>query len=112
LVYFIDDFKEAVLIMTENEREENIKELIKAMEALPEEAQAAFCCVIANMKAVKEMCRNPGMTEEEIERRIEQAKAGGDYFSWSLLTLSLLYMEGEDEAEENETADEGALSGN
>ncbi len=54
--------------MMENNKEEYLAKIEEAIKKLPEKAQAAICWIINHYDFVEEMCKNPEMTNEEIEK--------------------------------------------
>lgn len=60
-------------------KEEKIEKLAGEIIKLPPEEQRAMNFMIKNFDIIKKMCENSGMTNEEINERMEKAKMSGDY---------------------------------
>lgn len=60
-------------------KEEKIEKLSGEIIKLPPEEQRAMNFMIKNFDIIKKMCENSGMTNEEINERMEKAKMSGDY---------------------------------
>ena len=78
--------------MTDEERENKAAELEKAIKKLPEEAQRAMIWAIDNMQIVKRLCMNSGMTRQELEKGIADARAEEDYMKLVLLSFARFYL--------------------
>ena len=63
----------------EKNKDEMLAELQRKIEELPEKAQQAMYWTITHFDFIKDMCGNPGMTNEEIEKYKKDAYAKGDY---------------------------------
>lgn len=60
-------------------KEGKIEKLAGEIIKLPPEEQRAMNFMIKNFDIIKKMCENSGMTNEEINERMEKAKMSGDY---------------------------------
>lgn len=69
----------------EKTKNESSDKIIKMMKELSEKEQDAIVWTIKNINFVKEMCENPGMTEEEIKKYKENAIEKEDYLMLILL---------------------------
>ena len=70
----------------EKNNEELFKEIIVNIEKLPPENQKAVAFIIENHDLLKKMCAKNDMPEEEIQKRLIQAKENNDYILLALLT--------------------------
>ena len=66
-------------------KEEKIEKLAGEIIKLPPEGQRAMDFMFKNFDIIKKMCENSGMTNEEINERMEKAKMSGDYILLGLL---------------------------
>ena len=77
-------------------KEENknlIDEMIEKMKELPPEGQSAMLFVIKNFDLIEKMCEKSDMTDEEIQKWTETAKAKKDHIMSALLTFAQVYKE-------------------
>ncbi len=74
-----------------DERLEKIEEAIKVIRELPEQAQQAIYWTIEHWDFVEQMCKNPGMTNEKIEKYKADARAKEDYITLALLCAAQEY---------------------
>ncbi len=70
-----------------------IDEMIEKMKELPPEGQSAMLFVIENFDLIKKMCEKSDMTDEEIQKWTEKAKAKDDYIMLALLTFAQVYKD-------------------
>ena len=75
----------------EKNNEEMFKEIIANIEKLPPENQKAVAFIIENYDLIKKMCEKNDMTEEEIQKRLIQAKETNDYILLALLTAAQVF---------------------
>lgn len=88
--------------MIENNKEEYLAKIEEAIKRLPEKAQAAICWIINHYDFAEEMCKNPEMTNEEIEKFKEDAKAKEDYIMLALLCAAQTYQNNGNETTKQE----------
>ncbi len=84
----------------EKNNDEMLGKIEEAIKELPEKAQQAIYWTIAHLDLVKEMCKNPKMTDEEIEKYKEDARAKEDYMMLVLLWAAQTYNNGDETAEQ------------
>lgn len=72
-------------------KEEKIEKLAGEIIKLPPEGQGAMDFMIKNFDIIKKMCENSGMTNEEINERMEKAKMSGDYILLGLLCATQVF---------------------
>lgn len=70
-----------------------ISKIIKKMRELPPEEQSAMFFVIENFDLLKKMCEKSDMTDEEIQKWTEKAKAKDDNIMLALVTFAQVYKE-------------------
>jgi len=87
--------------MMEKNMEYSVTKIEKAIKELPEKAQGVISWVIMHFGFVEELCKNPDMTNEEIEKHKECARAKEDYLTLALLCAMQTYNN--DETPEQET---------
>lgn len=75
----------------EKNRNEELAKLEKELKELPEKMQRAICWVIENFDFAAEMCREPNLTDEEIETYKEIAREKEDYIMLALLCMAEIY---------------------
>ena len=75
----------------EKNNEEMFKEIIANIEKLPPENQKAVAFIIENHDLIKKMCAKNDMPEEEIQKRLIQAKETNDYILLALLTAAQVF---------------------
>ena len=63
------------------------------MRELPPEEQSAMFFVIENFDLLKKMCEKSDMTDEEIQKWTEKAKAKDDNIMLALVTFAQVYKE-------------------
>ncbi|WP_027630696.1 hypothetical protein [Ruminiclostridium cellobioparum] len=88
--------------MMENSKNEYLVKIEEAIKELPNKAQNAIYWIITHFEFVEEMCKNPEMTNEEIEEYKEEAKAKEDYIMLALLCAAQTYKENSNETTEQE----------
>ena len=71
--------------------EELFKEIIANIKKLTPENQKAVAFIIENYDLIKKMCEKNDMTEEEIQKRLIQAKETNDYILLALLTAAQVF---------------------
>ena len=69
----------------EESMDKRLAALGEAIEELPEKAREAIGWIITHFDIVEEMCGNSEMTDEEIEKQKEDARAKEDYLMFALL---------------------------
>ena len=69
----------------EKNKDERSAKIEEAIKELPEKARQAMYGIIAHWDFVVEMCKNTKMTNEEIEKNKEYARAKEDYTMLALL---------------------------
>lgn len=75
----------------EKNTEELFKEIIANIEKLPPENQKAVAFIIENYDLIKKMYEKNDMPEEEIQKRLIQAKETNDYILLALLTAAQVF---------------------
>lgn len=75
----------------EKNTEELFKEIIANIEKLPPENQKAVAFIIENYDLIKKMYEKNDMPEEEIQKRLIQAKKTNDYILLALLTAAQVF---------------------
>ena len=75
----------------EKNNEEMFKEIIANIEKLPPENQKAVAFIIENYDLIKKMYEKNDMPEEEIQKRLIQAKETNDYILLALLTAAQMF---------------------
>ena len=75
----------------EKNNEELFKEIIVNIEKLPPENQKAVAFIIENHDLIKKMCAKNDMPEEEIQKRLIQARETNDYILLALLTAAQVF---------------------
>lgn len=75
----------------EKNNEEMFKEIIANIEKLPPENQKAVAFIIENYDLIKKMYEKNDMPEEEIQKRLIQAKETNDYILLALLTAAQVF---------------------
>ena len=77
-------------------------EIIEMIKEMPVREQSAIIWTIKNFKFVKNMCENPEMTEDEIQRFKKDAIAKEDYLMLSLLCAAETFKNSGSETEKQE----------
>ncbi len=72
-------------------KDEMIDEIITNIKKMPPENQKAVAFIIENYDLIKKMCEKNDMTEEEIQKRLIQAKETNDYILLALLTAAQVF---------------------
>lgn len=72
-------------------KDEMIDEIITNTKKMPPENQKAVAFIIENYDLIKKMCEKNDMTEEEIQKRLIQAKETNDYILPALLTAAQVF---------------------
>ena len=72
-------------------KDEMIDEIITSIKKMPPENQKATAFIIENYDLIKKMCEKNDMTEEEIQKRLIQAKETNDYILLALLTAAQVF---------------------
>ena len=72
-------------------KDEMIDEIITSIKKMPPENQKAVAFIIENYDLIKKMCEKNDMTEEEIQKRLIQAKETNDYILLALLTAAQVF---------------------
>ena len=75
----------------EKNNEEMFKEIIANIEKLPPENQKAVAFIIENYDLIKKMYEKNDRPEEEIQKRLMQAKETNDYILLALLTAAQVF---------------------
>lgn len=86
--------------MMEKNKDERLAKIEEAIKELPEKAQQAMYGLIAHWDFVIEMCKNPEMTNEEIEKYKEDARAKEDYIMLALLCATQTYNNSDETMEQ------------
>ncbi|WP_418454564.1 hypothetical protein [Allofournierella sp.] len=90
-----------------DELESKLNELGTEIDALPREKKRAVVWVIENFDLAVEMCGNSSFSDEEIQRRKEEAAEKEDHLGRALLCLcQALRKEGERERRTGKSAEE------
>ena len=76
-----------------NIEEERFEILLEKVKQLSPENQKAIVFLIENFDLVKKMCKNSGMTDEEIQKRLAIAKEKHDHIMLGLLIAARLFNE-------------------
>lgn len=84
----------------EKNKDERSAKIEEAIKELPEKAQQAMYGIIAHWDLVVEMCKNPEMTNEEIEKYKEEARAKEDYTMLALLCAAQTFNDSDETAEQ------------
>lgn len=72
-------------------KDEMIDEIITSIKKMPPENQKAVAFIIENYDLIKKMCEKNDMTEEEIQKRLIQAKETNYYILLALLTAAQVF---------------------
>ncbi len=75
----------------EKNKDERLAKIEEVVKKLPKKAQQAIDWVITHLDFVEEMCENPEMTNEEIEKYKEDAIAKEDYVMLVILCVAQTY---------------------
>lgn len=70
-----------------------IEQIVEKMNELPLEGQSAMLFVIENFDLLEKMCEKSDMTDEEIQKWTEKAKAKNDHIMLALLTFAQVHKE-------------------
>lgn len=70
-----------------------IEQIVEKMNELPPEGQSAMLFVIENFDLIEKMCEKSDMTDEEIQKWTEKAKAKNDHILLALLTFAQVHKE-------------------
>lgn len=70
-----------------------IEQIVEKMNELQPEGQSAMLFVIDNFDLIEKMCEKSDMTDEEIQKWTEKAKAKNDHILLALLTFAQVHKE-------------------
>jgi len=88
-----------LFVMEENRKDrlEQIAQLEENIKKLPAKLQEAIYWAIKNFDVLKEICKEPGMTLEEIQSEMEKTWAKEQYDTHILLYIAKYMMEENEE---------------
>lgn len=75
-------------------KQQLIDEIIEKVGKLPPKGQKAVSFIIDNFDLVKEMCKNSAMSNEDLDKRLEKAKATDDYTLLALSSAARVFTNG------------------
>lgn len=84
----------------EKSRNESLAKIEEVINELPEKAQKAIYWTIAHWDFVEDLCKNPGLTNEEIEKYKEDARIKEDYIMLALLGVAQTYIKSDETTEQ------------
>lgn len=91
----------------EKDMDGRLKKIEETIKELPEKAQKAIYWTIAHWNFVEELCKNPGMTNEEIEKWRDDARVKEDYIMLALLGVAQTYINSDETSgQENGSSEE------